>query len=289
MLSYSRYSHHARRALAHARLLVSRYHHPYIDTGHLLVGVMLSEGSIGHIVLKSLNLDADNTWLKLESITETVEQPPDPPSNAASLDSALELAKDESVSLGHHYLGTEHLLLGMTRTNVGNAGTLLRLLNIAPEQVRHRVRRSLDDGLTEFSLQHARNNLRLSELSRRVISAAEQLSISLDHQTVGLGHLLLVLMREKRSITSAILCDNMINEKQLEQTLDEQESNALISIEEVLTKSVGQAHNLGSHYTGTEHILLSLLVNKDGVKLLQNLNVSPEKLRDTIEKRTQKK
>ncbi|MBZ0286447.1 MAG: hypothetical protein K8I30_02450, partial [Anaerolineae bacterium] len=56
MRTYSRYSHHARRALSHARILVSRFHHPYVDTAHLLVGVMLTEGSMGCKVLHDMDI-----------------------------------------------------------------------------------------------------------------------------------------------------------------------------------------------------------------------------------------
>ena len=59
-----------------------------------------------------------------------------------SYNQALLLAEDESDWLGNHYIGTEHILLGITRTNVGNAVRLLKLVDITPEQVRRHVRHS---------------------------------------------------------------------------------------------------------------------------------------------------
>jgi len=267
---------------------VKRYHHPAIDTGHLLIGVMLTKGSIGYTVLDSLNLDIDCAWLQLETIVTPVDSPPDPPINEASLDTALALAADESAWLECHYIGTEHLLLGITRTNVGNGSTLLKLLNVAPEQVRHRVRRALNDGLTEYSLQQVRRNARLSELSRRVINAAEQLSIALDHETVGLGHLLLVLMREHRSFVAGLL-QNAVTETQVQTLLDQGNPAALVSIEMMVSQSVECAQKLGNHYTGTEHLLLTLLTNNDGVNLLRQLEIEPEKLHTEVEEKLRQK
>ena len=57
MPNLHRYSHHAKRALSHAGDLALRYAHPHIDTAHLLVGVILAEGSIGAKVLDTLNLE----------------------------------------------------------------------------------------------------------------------------------------------------------------------------------------------------------------------------------------
>jgi ATP-dependent Clp protease ATP-binding subunit ClpA len=274
MTSYSRYSHHARRALTHASLLATRFRHPRVDTGHLLVGVLLAQGSIGHAVLIDLELNAEQASLHLQMLTMPLDEAIESPPNDAALDIALELAADESNWLGHHYTGTEHLLLGITRTNVGNASDLLRRLNVPPEQVRNRVRRALTNGVTEYNLQHARRSARLSELSRRVINAAEQYAVALDHQTVGLGHLLLVLLRERRSPASVILRDNRLDENALQAALDAQEADVLVSIEGVLAQSVEYARDVDSHYTGTEHLLLAVVMDTHGADLLRRFGVS---------------
>jgi ATP-dependent Clp protease ATP-binding subunit ClpA len=285
MTNYSRYSHHARRALTHAGMLVVRYRHPRVDTGHLLVGVMLAKGSIGHAVLEELHLNAEHAAQHLEELTISGGEPLENPPNDAALDIALELAADESTWLGHHYIGTEHLLLGMTRTNLGNASDLLRLLNIAPEQVRNRVRRALNDGLTEFNLQLARRNARLSELSRRVINAAEQMAVAFDHPTVGLGHLLLVLLRERRSLASSLLHSYALDEVRVQDALDALDAAALVSLEDVLMRAVEQAQDMDSHYTGTEHLLLALTLDAAGADLLREFDILPEALRQAVERK----
>lgn len=281
MASYSRYSHHARRALTHAGLLVTRYHHPELDTAHLLVGIMLTEGSIGHQVLSELNLRAERAEELLPALFPHEENPTE--ANEESIATALQLAADEAAWLGSHYIGTEHMLLGITRTNTGKASLLLRLLHVSPETVRRHVRRAVNDGLTEFSLQKTRRKARLSELSRRVITAAEQMSIALDHPTVGIGHLLLVLLMEKRSQTCAILEKSGLDPERLRADLDAADEDLLVSIEEVLEQALEVAEGLGDHYTGTDHLLLVLTLDPAGMQLLRRYKLPPDRIRRRLE------
>lgn len=278
-----RHSHHAQRALTHARILVTRYQHPRMDTGHLLVGVMLTKGSIGYNILAEMNLSPDLAGEKLKSLTLPLEQPIDKPAHDAALDAALDLAADESMWLGHHYIGTEHFLLGITRTNVGNAVDLLSLLGVKSAQLRRRVRQVLQEGATEYNLSLARRDAHLSELSRRTINAAEQMAVAMDHPTVGAGHLLKVLISERRSLTSALLLENHLNGDTLQAMLEAQHENTLITLETVMLEAKEHAQNMGSHFTGTEHLLLAMAANDACALLLDECGASPEELRTTLE------
>lgn len=289
MTSYSRYSHHARRALTHASSLVTRYRHAAVDTGHLLGGLMLTEGSIAYQVLQELNLTFQRAEPHLRTLYTPVKPLPDEIINNEALENTLALAADEATWLGNHYIGTEHLLLGITRTNAGSADNLLKRLDVDPEQVRRQIRRALNNGMTEYNLQAARRAARLSELSRRVINAAEQLSVTLDHPTVGLGHLLLVLLREKRSPISNLLFKSGLRQMRLRRGLKARDEVLLLSIEQSLTLALETAESRGSHYTGTEHILLTLTTSAEGVELLERYGANPEKIRQRIEALTQQK
>lgn len=284
MVSYQRYSHHARRALSHAARLASRYTHPHLDTGHLLVGVMMSEGSLGSKVLRELDLEAAVGEVYLKRLINpaaegAAEVSPDP---AYIL--TLELSAEEANWLGHHYVGTEHLLLGLTRSNVGTAAVILRLLEVNVEQIRRRVRSAFSDGLREFSLETVRRNARVSELSRRVLSAAEQMAVSLDHPEVGLGHLLLALFYEQRGITASILIQSGFDENRMKAAVDAKDPSLLVSIELLLDAAQNQAERLGSHYIGTDHLLLTLAQIPAGAALLQGYGVAPDKIRRLLSK-----
>lgn len=257
-------------------------HHPFMDTGHVLVGVLMTQGSIGCQVLRELALEIPAAEFHLQTLAPAREAPLETIINADTLNTALALAADESAWLGHHYVGTEHLLLGMTRTNVGNASMLLRLLNVAPEVVRRHVRQALSGGAREFDLQIAKRNARLSELSRRVITGAEMLAVEHDHQAVGIGHLLLVMLQETRSPTSGLLREYGLDETQLRRLLDHHDPVALVSVEIILGKALDQAERLGSHYTGTEHLLLTLSQDGMGIALLHQTGIDPEKLRNQV-------
>ena len=283
MGSYNRFSHHAQRALTHAGLLVQRFHHPRVDTGHLLVGVLLSKGSLGHAVLVDLDLHPEPAQTHLESLTLPLDHPVEDPPNDAALDIALELAADESHWLGHHYIGTEHLLLGITRTNIGNASDLLRAVGIPADLVRRRVRRALNDGVREDTLERARHDARLSELSKRVLNAAEQMAVQMDHETVGLGHLLVILHRERRATTARLLQTCDLDRELVEQRLQKRDAAAFISLEDVLFEAVEYAQNQGSHYTGTEHLLWGILAHPVGEHLLHHCGVKITQLRDLLQ------
>ncbi len=266
--SYNRYSHHARRALTHMALVVARLRHPFADTGHLLAGVALARGSLGCQIMQELNLDAPTLEAVLQTLAPPLAVVPEDVLNADELNVALALAADESAWFGHHYIGTGHLLLGITRMNVGNARALLRRLEVAPELVRRHVRRALSDGLTEPDLQLAKRSARLSELSRRLINGAEQIAVTLDHPTVGLGHLLLVMLLEDRSPIAALLRAGGLDEHRLRLELDAANPALLVSLEPVLSRALDTAQRQGSHYTGTEHLLLTLALDDDGAALL---------------------
>ncbi len=282
MTGYNRYSHHARRALTHADALVTRCQHPYMDTAHLLVGVMLTEGSIGCKVLQALHLSAKQAEPYLRTLYDTRSIAP-ASAHGTSVETVLMLAADESRWLGHHYIGTEHLLLGITRTNAGNASDLLHRLQKTPEQLRRRVRQALKTGETEPDLHQAKRNARLSELSRRAINAAEQMALVFDHPTVGLGHLLLVLCQETRSPTAALLRTSGLDENRLRRELINNDPLLLASIEPVLNRVLEEAEKVGSHYSGTEHLLLTLTLDPAGTALLRHYDLQAEMLRHKLQ------
>lgn len=284
MANKHRYSHHANRALSHAEALARRFQHPYQDTAHLLVGVIFARGSIGSNIMAGLDLPPDVAEVYLKRLMPPSEAQTPTLAHDATFDQALELAADEATWLGHHYIGTEHFLLGITRTNVGNAIRLLRLVDIPPEQIRRRVRLALREGLTEFSLDVLRQNARLSELSRRVINAAEQTAVALDHPAIGLGHLLLALAQERRGVTATILAQSGLNAAQLRAELDAREDALLTSIEVAINQAIDQAGRLGSHYVGADHLLLAMTLISEGSGLLQQYGAAPDKVNRLLNK-----
>ncbi len=286
MPNLHRYSHHAKRALSHAGELALRYAHPHIDTAHLLVGVILSEGSIGANVLASLNLNERLATVYLKRLMPSSDERKDMLDIAEheSYEQALLLAEDESDWLGNHYIGTEHLLLGITRTNVGNAVRLLKLVDITPEQVRRHVRLAISDGSTEFTLALARRNARLSEIGRRTLYAAEQIALNHEHPNVGLGHLLLALSQERRGVTASVLEQSNLNLMELKRDLKNPSPQLKLSIEQLIFLAVEEAEKHSNHYIGADHLLYTMTLLPDTRALLAIYEVRVNKVHRLLSK-----
>lgn len=283
MAQQQRYSHHARRALHHATQLAVDYGHPVQDTAHLLVGVIMAEGSLGSDLLDIYDLPIPVARVYLKRLLLPQEGITHPP-RTKTLNQTLMLAADEAQSLGSHYIGTEHMLLGITRTNLGNAVDLLRLVDITPEQLRRRVRHVISDGRAEWNLELIRANARLSELSRRVLNAAEQLAIRHDHPVIGIGHLMLALSNERRSVTSAYLQQSGLDHGQLQHDIERGNQRLFITMEAVLQEAINQADKMGNHYLGADHLLLALTNDTQAVALMHHYGVSVDKVRRLLEK-----
>ena len=134
--------------------------------------------------------------------------------------------------------------------------------------------------MTSFS--HYSHHARLSELSRRVIYAAQHLATTFDHAEVGLGHLLLILAQETRSPTARILMECGLDKNRLHNGLAQGDPALLVTIEIVLEQVGEVASSAGSHYTGTEHLLLSLLLDPAGSIILERYGVKTEALHQLL-------
>jgi ATP-dependent Clp protease ATP-binding subunit ClpA len=277
MTSSYRYSHHALRAISHAATLAEGFQHAQQDTGHLLLGIVLAEGSIGAQALEDIHFDPTVAGVYLKNLVPRVEITTPPPRSDA-FEKSLADANLEVEWLGSHYAGTEHLLLGITRTNLGNAPELLRLQDIAPEQVRRRVRDLLTDQTPQFDLNALRANTRLSELARRVLNAAEQSALSLEHPAPGIGHLLLALVQERRGVTSDMLTHSGLNSVYLQVAIERRDANLLNSLENVMQMAVEEARKSGNHYLGADHLLLALTLLPAGTILLQTFGAAPDRI-----------
>ena len=123
-----------------------RLHHSYIGTEHLLLGMMLEEGGVAGRVLHDLGLEQGRVEEIVKRLTRgttrTLGRQID---LSPGTKHVLELAVDEARRMGHHYIGTEHLLLGLVRQSDGVAIDVLKQLGISAEEVRRQVRRVLQE------------------------------------------------------------------------------------------------------------------------------------------------
>ena len=135
-----RFTQRARRVLSLAQEAAVRLQHHQIRPEHLLLSLMREEGGVAGRVLRDQGLDSRSVEERVERLTRAEARRTDSQLDlSAGTKKALELAVDEARRLGHHYIGTEHLLLGLVRLQDSAALDILRELNVSPEVIRQQV------------------------------------------------------------------------------------------------------------------------------------------------------
>lgn len=112
------------------------------------------------------------------------------------------LAQDEARGLKHHYIGTEHLLLGLLREETGSAASVLRSLDITVGEVRQLVARIVGQGDEPTSGQ-----IPFTPRAKRVIELALREALSLGHAYIGTEHILLGIVDDNEGVAARMLLD----------------------------------------------------------------------------------
>ena len=141
----AKFTERARKVLSLASEEAYRYHHDGVGTEHLLLGLMSEREGVGARVLNRLQVQPSDVRAQIETLHPVGEQPVgDGQLGMAQQGKAsLELAVQEARSLGHHYLGTEHLLLGLLREEEGLASQVLLKSGVTLEKARELVKQLL--------------------------------------------------------------------------------------------------------------------------------------------------
>ncbi len=145
MSSMERFTQRARRVLSLAHQEAERMRHDYIGTEHLLLGLLREEGGVAGRVLRELGLEAGRVEEMIDRLTGAGSARSGKLDLSPGTQQVLEFAVEEARRMGHHYIGTEHILLGLVRYNEGVAMDVLRKMGITPEQIRRQTRRVLQE------------------------------------------------------------------------------------------------------------------------------------------------
>ena len=138
---FDRFTDRARKVMGLARQEAQRLNHEYIGTEHILLGLVQEGSGVAANVLKNLDIDLKKIRQEVEKLVKTgpsmvtMGQLPFTP----RAKKVLELALEEASTLGHNYIGTEHILLGLIREKDGKAAKVLTNLGVKLEQVREEV------------------------------------------------------------------------------------------------------------------------------------------------------
>jgi hypothetical protein len=164
---FERFTDRARRVLVLAQEEARLLNHSFIGTEHLLLGLIQEGDGLAAKALQSLGISLQAAREKVEdTIGPAGSHPTGSPPFTPRAKKVMELALREALQLGHHYIGTEHLLLGLVREGEGVAAQVLRSLGADLVSVRQKVMElltgsqgqesaDLPRGVGEFPLQIA--------------------------------------------------------------------------------------------------------------------------------------
>jgi len=298
-----RFTQRARRVLSLAQEEAERLQHSYIGTEHLLLGLMREEGGVAGRVLKQLGLDIKEVEALVERKTRSGQRAP-----FSKLDlspgtkKVLELAVEEARRMGHHYIGTEHLLLALLRYNEGVAIDVLKAFYISVEQIRKETFRVLQDSPStprppaprpargrERAKEKSAKLERFSDSAHDVLSFAEKEAIRLKRDTVTTEFLLLGLLKNENDAAARLLLDLGLDVKEVESAIEGQNSGGgeapdklqlSAGTQAVLRLALYIATELGLRSVDTEYLLLALVSRNDdsAIEILRNFNITPEQV-----------
>ena len=145
MAGMERFTQRARRVLSLAHQEAERARNNYIGTEHLLLGLMDEEGGVAGRVLRELGMTSDRVREVINRVSSSSSAfDANRVELASDTQQVLEHAVEEARRLGHHYIGTEHILLGLVRVE-GTAMEVLRRLGVTADQIRRQTRRVLNE------------------------------------------------------------------------------------------------------------------------------------------------
>lgn len=148
---FKRFTERARRVIILAREEAERYHHEYLGTEHILLGILKDGGGIAITVLQKLGLDINQIKQEVEQNlprslnTLIVGEIPFTP----KAKKVLEYAVEEARLMGHNYIGTEHLLLGLLKEKDGVAFKVLNSLGVRLVETRDKILSLLQEPATQ--------------------------------------------------------------------------------------------------------------------------------------------
>jgi ATP-dependent Clp protease ATP-binding subunit ClpC len=137
---FERFTDRARRVVVLAQEEARTLNHNYIGTEHLLLGLLAESDGVAAQALEAMDISLDGVREQVEDIIGHGGKPPGvhiPFTPRAK--KVLELSLREALQLGHNYIGTEHILLGLIREGEGVAAQVLTKLGADLQRVRQQV------------------------------------------------------------------------------------------------------------------------------------------------------
>lgn len=143
---FDKFTNRAKQVIKLAKKEAQRLNHNYLGTEHILLGLLKLGQGVAVNVLRNLSLDFDTVRQEVERLVgygPEIQVYGDP-ALTGRVKKVFEFANEEAANLGHNYVGTEHLLLGLLRQTDGVAAQVLENLNVNLKEVRKEVLKELE-------------------------------------------------------------------------------------------------------------------------------------------------
>jgi ATP-dependent Clp protease ATP-binding subunit ClpA len=322
---FDRFTERARQVLSFAQEEAQSFQHKYIGTEHLILGLVRDNEGVAAKVLANLGVDLNKVRSAVEFIIGRGSRIVlDEGGLTPRAKKVIELAVDEAQRLNHHYVGTEHLLLGLMREGEGIASGVLESLGVNLEMLRTQTIHILSQSSTasgslttytpppsvpqdaaspvaekdlipleeEKKQRFERKRFdKLTKRAKKVLSLAQEEAQSFQHNYIGTEHILLGLIREGEGVAAKVLYDLGVElnkaRSAVEFIIGRGDRIVLGEIgltprsKKVIELAIDEAHRLNHHYVGTEHLLLGLVREGEGIAsgVLESLGANLEKVR----------
>jgi ATP-dependent Clp protease ATP-binding subunit ClpA len=308
---FDKFTERARKVLQLAQEEAQDLGHNYIGTEHLLLGLVRESDGVASRVLAGLGIELDRVRPAVEAAigrgTYDVKGEMGITPRAKRV---IELAVDEARRLNHHYVGTEHLLLGLVREGEGIAAGVLESLDVSLEMVRERVIEVVSSvqgttmkgsyfpsssGSMPISTEESVATFdTFTERARKALQLAQEEAQRFNHNYIGTEHILLGLVREGGDVAGRVLNNLGLDLHKVrfsvEFIIGRGERQVLGELgltpraKRVIELSVDEARRLKHDYIGTEHLLLGLIREGEGIAagVLESLGVSLDRVRREV-------
>ncbi len=305
---FDTFTERARKVLSLAQEEAQRLMHTTVGTEHILLGLIREGQGVAARIL--INMGTDLQSLRLATI-QGIEQGTHPVLGEIGLSSdakvAVRAAIDEARRMNHHFVGTEHLLLGLVRTTECRAHQILQSVGINLTDLRIRTIQVVSQSggkragssiasiaATAMQGEQRTDFDKFTECARRSLSLAQEEAQRFKHNYIGTEHLLLGLVREHEGMAAQVLARLDIELGALRDAVEfiigrgdriiVGEIGLTPRSKKVIELAVDEARRLQHHHIGTEHLLLGLVREGEGIAagVLGSLGVNLKRVRSEI-------
>jgi ATP-dependent Clp protease ATP-binding subunit ClpA len=309
---FDRFNDRAKRVLALAQDEAIRFQHNYIGLEHLLLGLIREGEGVAARALDSLGVELTKARTAVEFIIGRGDATTSPSEITLSprTKRVIELAIDEARKLGHSFVGTEHLLLGIAREGEGVASGVLRSFGVDLQQVRHEVIARLGEqgpgvreagiatpaGASRITFSHPTPSVdRLDAAGQRALARAYWEAGRANEKEVGPHHLLLGLIANDEVWTLKVFAELGVKPSDLIARIETAmpprkgpRPGALMeaaALSEVFARAASIAAEGDSAFIRPEHLLLAIASSAAAAATaLESVGANPKSIRETLER-----